>query len=154
MNKILKFLALAGAMTCFGAVSSILAAPPQTGLQGQAFLYISYGTPIEIEPGLWVGIPDVQMPVATSFTIVSARNGREVGRITTDAGGLYSVSLVPGKYVVVPDPLNLHHLFSCPSSTTPFEVTVRAKQMAPANIFYYREGPCSVVIGPPGIVPH
>jgi len=152
MNKILKSLALAGAVTFFGAVFSTPAAPPQTGLQGQAFLYISYGTPIEIEPGLWVGIPDVQMPVATSFTIVAAHNGREIGRITTDANGLYSVSLVPGKYVVVPDPLNLHHLFSCESSTTPFEVTVKAKQMSPANIFYFRQGPCVGVIAPPQLI--
>jgi hypothetical protein len=152
MNKILKSLALAVAVTCFGAVSPSLAAPPQTGLQGQSFLYISYGTPIEIEPGLWVGIPDVQIPVATSFTIVSARNGREVGRITTDANGLYSVSLVPGKYVVVPDPLNLHQFFLCGGSTTPFEVTVKAKQMTPANIFYFRKGPCVGVIAPPQLI--
>jgi hypothetical protein len=152
MNQILKSLALAVALTCFGAVCPALSAPPQTGIQGQAFLYIIWGTPIEIEPGLWIGIPNVQMPVATSFTIVSARNGREVGRVTTDANGLYSVSLVPGKYVVVPDPLNLNQFFSCDSSTTPFEVAVRAKQVTSANIFYFRQGPCAVVV-PPSIWP-
>ena len=148
MNKILKSLALTVTITWFGAASSTLAAPPQTGIQGQAFLYISYGTPVEIEPGLWIGIPGVHFPVATSFTIVSFHSGREVGRVTTDANGFYSASLAPGKYVVVPDPLNLHQLFACETSLFPFEVTVRAKEVTTANIFYYREGPCVVNIGP------
>src|SRR5678815_5135193 len=61
------------------AMSATLAAPPRTGVQGQAFFYISLGIPVEIEPGVWVGIPDVQMPVSTSFTIVAAPSGRSLG---------------------------------------------------------------------------
>lgn len=144
MNSTIQSLAIGIAFTLLGAVSPAMAAPKQTGVQGQAFLYISFGAPIELQPGVWAGIPSVQLPVATAFTVVSSHNGREVGRVTTDAQGLYSVSLAPGKYVLIPDPLNLNPFFPCESSSIAVEVTVRAKQMTTANVFYYREGPCLV----------
>jgi hypothetical protein len=101
--------------------------------------------PIEIEPGVWAGIPPIQLPVATSFTIVSAHNKRELGRVTTDANGMYAVSLPPGDYVLLPDPVTLHQLFACGTSVWPVEVKVRAKLLAVANIFYFRNGPCAVI---------
>jgi hypothetical protein len=125
------------------ATSSLMpAAPPDTGIQGQSMIYISYGVPIEIEPGLWVGVGDVQMPVATAFSIVSAHSGRELGRFTTDVNGAFSISLPPGKYVVVPDPLT--YPFGCSIQASSFEVSVSAKKFTPAIIFYYQDRPCSV----------
>src|SRR5262249_8151332 len=77
----------------FAATSlASLAAPPHTGIQGHAALYISYGTPVEVEPGVWVGIGDVMMPVTTSFGVLSAQSGHEVGRFSTDATGAITVS--------------------------------------------------------------
>src|SRR5436309_7909516 len=86
---------------------TLLAAPADTGLNGQAALYVSYGTPIEVDPGVWLSVGDVMLPVATSFSVLSARSGHEVGRFSTDADGAFTVSLPPGKYVVVPDTLTL-----------------------------------------------
>jgi hypothetical protein len=120
------------------------ASPPHTGLEGQTFLYISYGTPIEIEPGVWIGIGNVQLPVASTFSVLSAQNHREVARVTTDSNGLYSVSLPPGRYLVVSDPISMSPFAHCTASLTPFEVTVHAKQFTLANIFYYRQGPCAI----------
>jgi len=124
------------------------AAPSHTGIQGQSFLYISYGTPIEVSPGVWIGIPSVQLPIATSFTVLSAHNRREVARVTTDANGLYSVSLPPGRYVLVPDAVNLSPFANCGAATQPIEVTVQAKQFTLANIFYFRQGPCAIFGAP------
>jgi len=118
------------------------AAPQHTGIQGQAFLIISYGIPIEVAPGIWVGIPSMQLPTATSFTVISASAQREVARVTTDASGFYSVSLNPGRYVLVPDALTI--LPGCSASTEPIEITVRPKEVTLANIFYFRQGPCRV----------
>jgi hypothetical protein len=125
--------------------SALLAAPPDTGIQGQAVLYISYGTPVEVEPGVWLSVGDVMFPVSTSFGVLSAHSGHAVGRFSTDAGGAFTVSLPPGKYVVVPDTLTFP--FGCSVPTASFEVTVRAKQFTPAVIFYYQNGPCSIASG-------
>jgi hypothetical protein len=129
--------------------STLLAAPPNTGIQGQAVLYISYGTPVEEEPGVWVGVGDVQLPVAASFSILTARPGHEVGHLVghfaTDVAGAFTVSLPPGKYVVVPDALTFPG-FSSGSSipTDSFEVTVRAKRLSPIQILYYQDGPLNI----------
>jgi hypothetical protein len=122
---------------------SLTAAPPQTGIHGQATLYISYGAPVEVSPGVWVGAGDVQMPVVTSFTIFSQKSGHAVGSFATDANGAFSVSLVPGKYLVVPDTLTL--ALGCTVPANPFELTVSPKQFTSTSIFYYRDGPCSVI---------
>jgi hypothetical protein len=126
----------------------LLAAPPNTGIQGQAVLYISYGTPVE-EPGVWVGVGDVQLPVAASFSILAAYPGHKVGHLvghfTTDANGTFTVSLPPGKYVVVPDALTFPGFSSGSSITTDsFEVTVRAKRFSPIQILYYQDGPLNI----------
>jgi hypothetical protein len=126
-----------------------LAAPPHTGIQGQSFHYIAYGLPYMIAPGIWIGIPSVQLPVATSFTVVSAHNGREIARVGTDANGFYSLSLPPGKYLLVPDTLVVNAFFNCTVSTGPIEVEVRAKQFTLLNIFYFSQGPpCTFTGGP------
>ncbi len=122
--------------------SSLLATPRDTGIRGQACLYISYGTPVEIEPGVWVGVGDVMMPVTTSFAVLSAHSRREMGRFSTDASGAFTVSLPPGKYVIVPDPLVFS--FGAPLPTGSFEVTVSAKRLSYALILYYQDGPGSI----------
>src|SRR5258705_11866928 len=89
-------LALAGFLLA-GPITKSVAAAAQTGIQGQTFLYISYGPPIEIAPGVWIGIPGVQLPVATTLTVLSSNTGHEVSRVATDAGGTVAVALHPGK---------------------------------------------------------
>lgn len=121
------------------------AAPPHTGIRGQAFLYISYGAPVEVAPGIWVGVPSVQFPIAASFRILSAHNGREIGRVVTDVNGLYSVRLPPGKYILAPEPMRVNPFLPCEASTEPIEVRVQAKNLSFRNIFYFREGPCAVL---------
>ena len=146
MKRIIQARTLGLATFLFASSSApSLAIPPATGIQGQATLYISYGTPVEVEPGVWISVGDVQLPVAASFSILSARSGREVGRFTTDANGAFTVSLTPGTYVVVPDTLTFP--FGCSVPTGSFEVTVSAKKFALANILYYQDGPCSLITG-------
>jgi hypothetical protein len=121
------------------------AAPPHTGIQGQAFLITSYGMPIEVEPGIWIGIGAVQLPVATTFTVLSSNTGREVTRITTDANGSFGVSLHPGAYLLVPDTLRFNGFpFGCSVSTAPIQIAVEPKQFTVANVFYFQNEPCSI----------
>jgi hypothetical protein len=122
-------------------------AKPHGGIQGQAFLYISNGTGMEVEPGVWVAPPSVQLPIATTITVLSAHSGQEAACVTTDANGLYSLSLHPGDYLLVPDTVSLNTLVDCTASTGPIAVTVDAKEFVTANIFYFRESPCSVAGG-------
>ena len=144
----LRLLALGVASLALAATSpTAFCAPPHTGIQGQAFLYISNGMGIEIAPGIWVAPPSVQLPIATSLSVVAAHSDREVARITTDANGLYSLPLHPGDYRLVPDTITLP--ISCPVSTAPIEVTVRPGKFAPVNIFYFRFGFCSSIVGNP-----
>jgi hypothetical protein len=134
--------------------STLQAAPPHTGIQGEAAFYISYGTPVEVEPGLWVGVGDVMLPVATSFSVFSAcpghkrfghEFGRFFGRFSTDTSGAFVISLPPGKYVVVPDTLTVPAFpFAQTISTGSFEVTVSAKKFTPTLILYYHDGPLSL----------
>ncbi len=139
-SQILK-VALA-ALVLAVAAPGLRAAPPETGIQGYAALYVSYGAPVEVEPGVWVGPGDVMMPVATSFSVLSAHSGHEVGRFATDANGEFTLSLPPGRYVIVPNALTFP--FGCSVPAGSFEVTVRAKEFAPALILYYQDGPCGI----------
>jgi hypothetical protein len=140
MKHTIQILRLGLAAFLFATSSpALLAGPRDTGIEGQATLYISYGTPIEVEPGIWLGVGDVQLPVATSFSVLAAHSGHLVGRFTTDVNGVFAVSLTPGKYVVVPDTLTLP--FGGSVSFGPFEVTVKAKKFTPANFWYYLDGP-------------
>ena len=118
-----------------------LAAPPHNGIEGQTFLYISYGDPIEIAPGFFVSVGDIQLPVATALTVYSSNTGREVSRVTTDASGMFSVALHPGKYVLVPDDVET---FCSSLSVDPIEVTVQPREFTISNIFYFEDGPCSI----------
>ena len=120
------------------------AAPLHTGIRGQASVTISYGTPVEIAPGVWAGPPSVQLPAVTALTVLSARTGHRVGRVTTDANGTYALALHPGKYVLVPDTLTL--AIGCSVETEPLEIAVRPRQVTQANVFYFRNGPCTVVV--------
>ena len=124
--------------------ATLLAAPPNAGIQGKAVLYISNGTPVEEEPGVWVSVGDVQLPVVTSFSILIAHSNHKVGNFTTDANGAFKVSLPPGRYVVVPDALTSPFDGTVPTS---FEVTVRARKFSSAQILYYQDGPLSVFSG-------
>ncbi len=147
MKMIIQMLRLGLAGLLFTTTSpTLLAAPRDTGIQGQAVLYISYGTPMEIEPGVWVGVGDVMLPVAASFSVLSAHSGHEVGRFSTDGSGTFTVALPPGTYVVVPDPLTISAFPFAPSiSTGSFEVTVGAKEFTYALILYYQDGPWSIL---------
>src|SRR5574341_116512 len=102
-NTISNFLFVLVGLGLTAAPATLFAPPPHSGIQGQASLYISAwlgdGPPPPISPG------DVQFPVGTSFTLVAARSGREVARVTTDASGVFKVSLHPGKYILIPDTL-------------------------------------------------
>jgi len=119
----------------------LLAAPPNTGIQGQAFIHIPQFL-VEVRPGVFVGVGDFTCPVVTSFTILSAHSNRALGHFATDAGGTFEVPLPPGKYLLVPD--TLLGLAPTPSS---FEVTVRAKQYTEVEI-HYRLAPIEVVTWP------
>ena len=149
MKKKIQILGLALAALLFTTPTPVLqAAPADTGIQGRSALYISYGTPVEVEPGLWVGVGDVMLPVATSFRVLSAHSGHEVGRFSVDVEGDFTVSLPPGKYVIVPDTLIFGvGPFAQSVSTDSFEVTVSAKKFTYALILYYHEGPFRLVPG-------
>jgi hypothetical protein len=149
MKKKIHIFRLSLAALLFAAASPALrAAPPDTGLQGRSALYISYGRPVEVEPGLWVGVGDVMLPVATTFRVLSAHSGHEVGRFAVDGDGAFTVSLPPGKYVIVPDTLVFGvGPFAQSVSTDSFEVTVSAKKFTYALILYYQEGPFRLVPG-------
>src|SRR5215203_124455 len=143
MKAILHYFALTA--TLLAAASPAFATPPHSGIQGQAFHYVSYGNPYFVAPGFWIGIPSFQLPVATSFTVLSAHNGRELARVATDSNGFYSVSLPPGKYVLVPDTLVLNAIFNCTVSTDPIEVQVKAKEFTLQHVFYFGQNfPCIV----------
>ncbi len=142
MKAIVQHFAFAA--TLLAAASPAFATPSHSGIQGQAFHYVSYGIPYMIAPGYWIGIPSVHYPVTTSFTVVSAHNERELARVTTDVNGFYSVSLPPGKYVLVPDRLVLNVFFNCMVATGSIEVQVTAKQFTLQNIFYFSHGPCRI----------
>jgi hypothetical protein len=122
---------------------SAVATPPQTGVQGQAFA-ISPGFWYFVEPGIAIGVGSIQLPVATSFTVLSSHNGREIERVNTDAAGFYSVALPPGKYVLVPDEIVLNGFPRCTASTGPIEVEVKVKQLTLQNVFYTAI-PCAVI---------
>ncbi len=113
------------------SVHLLLAAPPNTGIRGQAF--VSWpGFAVEVEPGVWYGMAGITMPIATSFTILSAPSGREIGHFATDAGGAFEVPLPPGKYVLVPDVP-----FGMAPTPDSLEVTVKAKHYAEVTVYYY-----------------
>lgn len=146
MKQTIQILRLGLAALLFATTSpALLAAPRDTGIQGRAALYISHGIGTEVEPGIWVSPGDVMLPVATSFTVLSARSGHKVGRFSTDSDGTFTVSLRPGRYVVVPDTLTIGAFpFAHSVSTGSFEVTVRAKKFTYALILYYQAGPWSI----------
>src|SRR3954471_8069187 len=98
-------LALAGFLLA-GPITESVAAPAQTGIQGQTFLYVFYGQPIGIPP-VWIGILGVQLPVATTLTVLSSTTGHEVSHLATDADGTFALPLHPGKYLLVADTLTM-----------------------------------------------
>jgi hypothetical protein len=124
---------------------ALLAAPANAGIQGRAAVYIAYGTPTPISPGVWVGPGDVMMPVASSFSILSARSGHKIGNFSADANGMFTISLPPGRYIIVPDAFSFSGFPSANSiSTDSFVVTVRARKFSYALILYYQKGPLSL----------
>lgn len=126
-----------------------LAGARHTGIQGKAFLYISYGPLPGIEPQLGITYPSVQLPVETAFTVLSSKTGREITRVTTDPTGAFALPLHPGKYMLAPDPLMI--AFGCYVLLEPIEVVVSRSGFTTVNIVYFKQGPCPV--GPPIRVP-
>ena len=119
----LGFAALLVAIT----VTSVSAAPPQTGIRGQNLFQQSLA--VEAAPGVWVG--DTWWGgLAFSFSVVSAHSGREVTHVSTGDFGSFELSLPPGQYVIVPDALPGYVRASS------FEVTVTAKHFTDVSIVY------------------
>lgn len=146
MKHFIQTLKITLTVLCFAIIPiGLQAEPPNTGIQGQAALYISYGTPVEVEPGFWVSVGDVMMPVSTSFVVLSAQSGHEVGRFTADSDVGFQIALTPGKYLIVPEPL-LVSSFPAPEAIEipALEVTVRPQQFTHALILYYQNGPLSL----------
>ena len=139
MRRTVQILALA---LLLGTTGAALSAPPHTGLQGTTFSYWPGFWHI-VEPGVAIGVGGIQLARSASFTVVSAHNGREVTRVTSDADGFYSVPLPPGKYVLVPEPILLNAFFDCTASAAPFEVEVKAKEFKLLDIFYITH-PCVI----------
>jgi len=123
----------------------VTAGPPQRGIRGQAVVYYP-GSFVEVEPGVWLGHGGFQLPVRTSFTVLSAHSGRQLGRFSTDPGGAFEVSLPPGKYVLVPDRLDMG--FGCFVETGSFALTVKPRGFTDASIWYFLAEPCSIVLPP------
>ena len=142
MRNPIQSCSVLAALVLSASLLTSAAVPAHSGIQGQSIVYISYGTPVQIAPGVWIGIPSVHYPVPTAFTILNARNGHTVGRFTTDPQGAFNVPLHPGKYVLVPEPYTLP--FGCTTSHDSIEVTVTARNFVPASIFYFRQGPCII----------
>ena len=134
-----RLLALAALLL---ATITSVSASPRSGIEGTAFLIVSYGSPIEVGDGIFVGIPSVQMPIATSFSIFSKNGNHEVARVTTGANGVFSAALHPGKYLLVPD--TLIYSFGCDVPSQPLEVTVGSRDSTLVNIFYFQDGPCTI----------
>ncbi|HTL16334.1 MAG TPA: hypothetical protein VL793_03810 [Patescibacteria group bacterium] len=134
----------------FLATITSVSASPKSGIEGTAFLIISYGSFVEVEDGIFVGVPSIQMPIAASFTVFSRNGNHEVARVTTGANGVFSAALHPGKYLLVPDTLIFP--WSCDVTGEPIEVTVNPKDSTLVNIFYFQDGPCTIagVIEPNG----
>lgn len=147
MKQTAQILRLGLAVLLFAMTSPVLlAAPPKSGIQGRAALYISYGTPVQEAPGIWATVGDLMGPTATSFSILSARSGHKIGDFSVDASGSFTVSLPPGKYILVPDTLKLGVFpFAYSLSADSFAVTVRPRKFAYALILYYQKGPLGVV---------
>src|SRR6266446_904893 len=130
MKSIIRPITLAAATLLLITMPRVsVAAPPRGGIEGQTFLYISYGL-----PGFFISPGDIQLPVATALTVYSSNTGREVSRVTTDASGNFAVALHPGKYVLVPDELRT---FCSSLSVDPIEVTVRPREFTISNAFYF-----------------
>jgi hypothetical protein len=142
MRKIARRIALTLTLFLTVGSQSSIASSRQTGIEGNAFLIISYGTMVHIEDGIGVGVPSIQLPTATAFTVFSSKGHREMGRIITDPSGHFSAALHPGRYVLVPDNLTT---FGCSVSLEPIEVTVDAKELTTMNVFYFQDGPCWIM---------
>ena len=93
-------------------------------------------------PGVFVAPPSVSIPISATFSVLSANNGREVARVTTDATGMYALSLHKGDYVLVPEPITMTG--DCTVDCDPIAVTVDSREITLANIFYFYLGACSV----------
>ena len=111
-------------------IQSSFAAPPQTGIRGQTFIY-QPGFWVEVSPGVWLGDGGFSFGWPASFAVLSAHSGREIAHISSGSDGSFEVSLPPGKYVVVPD-----SLFWYAPITSSFEVTVKPKRFTDALIYY------------------
>src|SRR5689334_14288365 len=70
---------------------ALLAAPANAGIQGRAALYVSNGSPVQVGPGLWASAGDLMLPVASSFSVLSARSGHKIGSFSADASGAFTI---------------------------------------------------------------
>lgn len=133
---------MATVLWCVASGSAAPASRYSGRIEGRAFHYTSYGDPIsvEVEPGVWmsIGVGGVQIPTATCFTVLAAHNHREVARVHTDEDGFFSVTLKPGRYLLVPDDLQVP---AFPQAAViplaPIEIQVKARRVTTKNLFYF-----------------
>lgn len=147
MKRTAHILRLGLAALLFAMTSTaLLAAPLKSGIQGRAALYISYGSTVQVASDAWATVGDLMIPAATTFSILSARSGHKVGDCSVDASGAFTVSLPPGKYILVPDTLKMGvPPFAYSVTTDSFAVTVRPRKFTYALILYYQKGPVGVI---------
>lgn len=74
-------------------------------------------------------------PVEGAVLVVRDANGDEVTRVTSDADGAFRAELPPGRYVVVPQPVD-----GLLGTAPPAEVELRAGERPPALVIGYDTG--------------
>ena len=72
-------------------------AAPDTGVKGT----VTLGPTCPVEQA---GQPPCVTPYVATLVIASAKDGKEVARVTSAADGTFQVALLPGDYVIVPQP--------------------------------------------------
>jgi hypothetical protein len=118
------------ALLLAATVQSVPAAPPRTGIRGQTLIY-QPGFAVEVSPGVWIGDGGFSFGWPASFRVFPAHSRRQIAHVTSGSDGSFEVSLPPGRYVVIPDPLPWYA-----PTTTSLEVTVRPRHFTDVFIYY------------------
>jgi len=118
------------ALSLFALPRSVLAAPPHTGIRGDASVW--YPAYCIWTPSGPVCIPSVQRMVDINFNI-HAQNGRLVQPVTT-TNAAFNISLPPGNYLLHAGPFILEdgRVLLMP----PLQVNVKPRQFSTINLVY------------------
>jgi hypothetical protein len=105
----MKLILVAGMLSlvvgaCTGAPGTPAATPlASTAATAEVAGHVAAGPVCPVErPGDSACAP---RPVAGAILVVQGGDGHEVTRVTTDTGGLFRISLAPGDYTLVPQPV-------------------------------------------------